>query len=164
MPPDPFAPSPQTPSSAQAVGTSWFVVDGELQASALWGCEDELFLVAGSLESRDYRGDFTMSVWVFTADRAGVVRALDDANVLRFYIDVIEGEHILDVVVNGVRTELADTHLPLLPNTWYEIVFTQTGSLLTVHLDGLPLLTTSYSALGVGYMGVYAGTTAMFDS
>ena len=101
-----------------------------------------------------------LSVWVFTADRAGVVRAIDDDNFIRFYIDVIHQEHVLDLIVGGESVTLASAVLGILPNTWYMITYTQTGTTISVAIDGFPLLTTSYSALSAGVSIVY--TTIYF--
>ena len=120
---DNFTPPPGLPNGtlakwfaldpAKAIGISWFVADGQLQASASWGCEDEQLLVAGSDAVRDYTGSWSASVYVFTDDRAGLVRAIDASNFLRFYIDVISGVHELEVVIGGQEALLADASLPL---------------------------------------------------
>ena len=147
----------------QPIGKSWFAVDNMLLASARWGCNGEMFLVATSLVIRDFQGTYTLQSNIYTSDRAGIVRALDKANYIRFYIDVIEGVHVLDRMANGVLTRLSDVTMDLAPNTWYTIALTQVGSTIMVSINGVNVLTALDKSLSVGYVGLYAGTQAKFD-
>jgi len=152
-----------SPDPAEGLNTAWFVTDGQLNAGGAWGCFEELFLLVGDDEVRDFRGDFTFSVDVFSADRVGIVRMLDEENFMRFSLDFNSNEHILDAVIGGVYEEVTDAHLTLQPNTWYQVKMTKVGTTLTVFIDGIELLVTDFARLASGYVGVYAGTTATFD-
>ena len=145
------------------IGRAWFAADDMVQASAKWGCGGELMLVPASPEIRDFQGSFTAKVSVSTKDRAGIIRALDKANYIRFYIDVLEGVHVLDKVINGKLTKLSDATLAITADTWYQISFTQTGNAISIALNGVEIIATSDRSLRMGYVGLYAGTSAQFD-
>ena len=112
-----------------------------------------MFLVAASMEIRDYQGAYTMQTNVNTRDRAGIVRALDKANFIRFYVDVIEGVHVLDRAQNGVVTRLSDVRMNLAPATWYTISMTQMGSTIMVSINGVNVITALDKTMKVGFVG-----------
>ena len=148
-----FAPDP-----SEGLGVAFFVVDGQLNAGGSWGCMDELFLLVGDTEIRDFTGDFTFRVDVFSSDRVGMVRMLDEDNFVRFFLDFNSGEHIFDSFVGGVYEELSDANLKLQPSTWYRIMMVKQGTQYTIYVDGKQILVTNMAQLGSGYVGVYAGT------
>ena len=173
---DSFSPSPTTGSyndtlsrwvsldpGNQPLGKAWFAGDGVVQGAARWGCRTEMFLVAGSQEIFDFQGTFTVTAMVSTRDRAGVVRALDKGNFLRFYMDVIEGTLVLDRSQDGVLTTLSDVRMPLSPDTLYRMAMRQSGAVVTLFLNDIAVLSTLDRTIVVGYVGLYAGSTAIFD-
>ena len=152
-----------SPDPSEAIGIAWFTTDGYLQAGGVWSCMEELFLVVGDKEVQNFVGDYEMTVDVFTEDRAGITRLIDEDNFVRFYLDFNTDMHVLDSVVNGVYHQLSDVYLKLLPHTWYRVTWKQTGTTLRISIDGRIVITTTFTALTAGYMGVYSGTIATFD-
>ena len=147
-----------------SLGAAWFIQDDKLQASASWGCDDEIFLVSGSVAAQTHAGSFTASVDAYTADRAGLVRAIDSDNFVRFSIDIESGLQTIDANIYGELFELSYSAWPLKPLTWYSLSISVVGSTINAAIDGVIVMTTTYPGVSTGFVGVYAGTTAQFDN
>ena len=109
--------------------------------------------------------DCDKCVCILRAPPRSLVRALDTENFLRVYLDMTltPGNVVVEVMMGGTLTRLTDAPATLLPDTWYQLALSLNGPVLTVYFNGALLLTTSYSASSMGWAGVYAGTSALFD-
>ena len=152
--------------TTQPFESVWFVRDGHLEASTKLGCNSEMHAVLASDRIASFYGDFTLTATISTDARAGLVfRAQDDQNMYRFWLDttLLVPVHALERLTDGVVQRITDAPLwTVTPDSWHVVSASMVGPVITISVDGVPLMTASDTTYLAGYAGVYASTTGLF--
>jgi len=154
------------PTDNPPQGSTWFQLDGMLQASGLPSCTPDMQLAIASNKIYDWASGFTLSARISTASRAGLIfRALSSTNLLRFYFDVISGMAAIERVVDGNPLVISSVYSYLFktPNAFQSVSVSVLNSQINVSFNSQLVLTTSDRTFLVGYAGVYAQGSALFD-
>ena len=153
------------PSGAPPQLTKWFTYDGFLQSSSLVACTADLHLAISSAKIFAYPSTFTLSARINTASQAGLIwRMQDNANGMRFFYNAAMGQAQVQRLVAGLPVTLSSATSPYLtPNVWHVVSVTVQGSAINVTFDGALLISTLDNTYQVGYAGVYAQSSALFD-
>jgi hypothetical protein len=163
---DPYVQRVGFPTDSPPAQSTWFQLDGMLQASSLASCASDLHLVVASQRIYDWGSGFTLSARVSTSRRAGLVfRAIDKANLMRFYYDVETGVAAVERVVNGFPFIVSSltSYIFATPNIFHSVSISVLNSQINVTYDGNLILSTSDRTFLVGAAGVYAQSSSLFD-
>jgi len=153
------------PADNPPQGSTWFQLDGYLQASAVLSCTSDMHLVSSSEKVYSNDQSFTISGSIATQTRAGMVfRAFDDANLMRVWIDVILGYMALERVQNGRVTLIADAFSTTFsPNDFHSMTVSVLNADVYVSVNGIQYIVTADRTFNFGAAGFYAQTSARFD-
>jgi len=153
------------PADSPPQGSTWFQLDGVLQASAVLSCNSDMHLVSSSEKLYSNDQGFTVSGSIATQTRAGMVfRAFDDANLMRVWIDVVLGYMALERVQNGRVTLIADAYSSIFfPDVFNSMTVSVLNAEVNVTVNGIQYIVTSDKTFNFGAAGFYAQTSARFD-
>jgi hypothetical protein len=153
------------PADSPPQGSTWFQLDGYLQASAVLSCNSDLHLISSSEKLYSNDQGFTISGSVATQSRAGMVfRAFDDANLMRVWIDVVLGYMALERVQNGKVTLIADAFSSTFyPDVFHNMVVSVLNANVNISVNGIEYIVTADKTFNFGAAGFYAQTSARFD-
>jgi hypothetical protein len=153
------------PADNPPQGSTWFQLDGYLQASAVLSCNSDMHLVSSSEKLYSNDQGFTISGSIATQTRAGMVfRAFDDANLMRVWIDVILGYMALERVQNGRVTLIADAFsTTFFPDVFHSMTVSVLNADVNVSVNGIQYIVTADKTFNFGAAGFYAQTSARFD-
>jgi hypothetical protein len=153
------------PADSPPQGSTWFQLDGYLQASAVLSCNSDMHLVSSSEKLYSNDQGFTITGSIATQTRAGMVfRAFDDANLMRVWIDVVLGYMALERVQNGRVTLIADAFSSVFfPDVFNIMVVSVLNANVNVSVNSIQYISTSDNTFNFGAAGFYAQTSARFD-
>jgi hypothetical protein len=153
------------PADSPPQGSTWFQLDGYLQASAVLSCNSDMHLVSSSEKLYSNDQGFTISGSISTQTRAGMVfRAFDDANLMRVWFDVNLGYMAFERVQNGGVTLIADAFSSIFyPDVFHSMTVSVLNAEVNVTVNGIQYISTSDKTFNFGAAGFYAQTAARFD-
>jgi hypothetical protein len=153
------------PADSPPQGSTWFQLDGYLQASAVLSCNSDLHLVSSSEKLYSNDQGFTITGSIATQTRAGMVfRAFDDANLMRVWIDVVLGYMALEKVQNGKVTLIADAFSSVFfPDVFHSMAVSVLNANVNISVNGIQYIVTADKTFNFGAAGFYAQTSARFD-
>lgn len=107
---------------------------------------------------------FSSMVRLTAGNQVGLVfRATDSANQYRIVADASANTLRLVKVVNGATSTVAVTNFTVPRNTWFNIKVTAKGSVLTINVNGVDLISTRDSTYATGMVGYILGASATAD-